>query len=73
MHVLFPASVFLTRFLSSCYSLKMAEIPLVFVTFALSKLPPQPLLGAEALAGIRYVYVCTYMYVCRQVYFKQVL
>ena len=48
------AYLFLTRFLSSCCSIKMADIPLVFVTFALSELSPQPVLGAEALAVIRY-------------------
>ena len=48
------ASSFMTQFISSWYSIKFADIPLVFVSFALAKLPPQPLLRPEALAGIRY-------------------
>ena len=36
----------------------MADIPLVFVSHAVSQLPPQPLLGTEALAGVRSATTC---------------
>lgn len=57
-------SAFLTQFLSSCYSMKMADIPLVFVSHAVSRLPPQPLLGTEALAGVRSATTCYNWILC---------
>ena len=58
-------SAFLTQFLSSCYSMKMADIPLVFVSHSLSQLPLQPLLGTEALAGVRSVTTCYNWILCK--------
>lgn len=43
----------MTKFLAAVDSMNFVEVPLVFVTFALSQLPPAPLLGAPALASIR--------------------
>ncbi len=44
---------FLCQFIKACASTKLRELPLVYVTYGLSQLPPLPLLGSEALAAIR--------------------
>lgn len=53
LFVVFPG-VFVTQFISAVKSLRFADIPLVFVSRALSQLPVMPLIGPESLAVIRF-------------------
>ena len=44
---------FIMDFLGAVDRMNCVEVPLVFLTYALSQLPPAPLLGPPALAHIR--------------------
>ena len=46
----------MTQFISAVKSLRFADIPLVFVSRALSQLPMMPLVGPETLAVIRFAF-----------------
>ena len=44
---------FVTKFISAIQSLRLVDIPLVFVSHALSLLPGMPLIDCDTLAVIR--------------------
>ncbi len=44
---------FLARLFATIDAEKFADIPLVFLTYSISQLPQEPLLGPETLASIR--------------------
>lgn len=52
------SGVFVTQFISAVKALRFADIPLVFVSRALSQLPVMPLVGPESLAVIRFANSC---------------
>ena len=44
---------FLVRFVEAVTEHKMADVPLVFVTYALSKIPSQPVVAGKFLTIVR--------------------
>jgi hypothetical protein len=52
--LIYILGLFVAKFLAAVDSINFVEVPLVFVTFALSHLPAASLLGPSALASIRY-------------------
>ena len=44
---------FLLGYIEAVTEHKMADVPLVFITYALSKIPPQPVVAGKFLAVVR--------------------
>ena len=54
LQVCFFIGEFLSKFTEAVTAHKMADVPLVFITYALSKISPEPILSSKFLAIVRY-------------------
>jgi len=54
LKVCFFEGEFLNKFTEAVTAHKMADVPLVFITYALSRVPPEPMVSSKFLGIVRY-------------------